>query len=301
MDVSLYCSPTRLLLLVGSVNGQKATIDEFKVVPLPEQSMINGVITDKDTVTRFFQAVTQQFGPYRQDAVLVLESNNIRTKMMTLPRVKEDKLVSFVRQDFGEISEESDDVFDFTVIGENGPEGGLEVLGIAAGRVLLQNYIDVLRAAGFKLKRIDVGSNSLRKIASFIPQLGSDNSILVHIDDVTLGITLYEQGMYRISQKYRLLNAPGTDARRNEVVNNISSMVQFQKSQHRDFSINAIHVLGLPSNDMPIFVEATRFLEIPVFELSFDSQIKLTGKAHFDQATFLSSQYLYNLGAMIRR
>jgi hypothetical protein len=289
-----------LLLLVGNVSGQLATVDEFRMVPLPERAMINGVITDKDTMVRFLQDISQQFGPYGQDAVLVLESNNIRTKIMTLPAMKENKLSPFVQQDFGEISEGGDDVFDFTVLGPNNKTGGLEVLGIAAGKVLLQNYIDVLTAANFTLKRIDVGSNALAKIARFIPQLQS-SSILVYVDDMALSITLFEQGVYRISQKYRLLNPPGTVERQQEVVSNISSMVQFQKSQHREITIDAIHVLGLSSEHIPAFIEATRFLEIPVFELSLNSQIKLTGKANFDQASFISSKYLYNIGAMIRR
>jgi hypothetical protein len=301
MNVSLYCSSAQLLLLVGTASGQQATVDEFQVIPLPEQSMINGVITNKDAMARFFKAVSQQFGPYKQDAILVLESNNIRTKIMTLPRVRERKLLDFVRQDFGEISEEGGDVFDFTVLGPNRTEGGLEVLGIAAGKLLLQNYIDVLHGAGFKLKRIDVGSNALRKMARFIPQLQSSSSVLVHIDDMSLAITLFEQGNYRISQRYRLLNPPGTAERQREVSSNISSMVQFQKSQRRDISIDAIYMLGVPQQNMPTFVEATRFLEIPVEWLSLDSQIKLTGKANFDQEHFDSSKFLYNFGAMIRK
>ncbi|MDR1082246.1 MAG: pilus assembly protein PilM, partial [Coriobacteriales bacterium] len=180
MNISLYCSPTQLILLVGSVSGQKATVEEFKAIPLPGQAMINGVITDKDAMIRFLQDVSQQHGPYAQDAILVLEGSNIRTKIMTLPAVKENKLLPFVQRDFGEISEGDDDVFDFTVLGPNRKEGGLAVLGIAAGKTLLQNYIDVLRAGGFKLKRIDVGTNVLAKIARFIPQLQSNSSVLVH-------------------------------------------------------------------------------------------------------------------------
>jgi hypothetical protein len=301
MSVSLYCSPTQLLLLVGSVSGQQATVDEFKVIPLPEQSMINGVITNKDVMTRFLQDVSQRFGPWNQEAVLVLEGNNIRTKIMTLPAMKENKLLPFVQRDFGEISADSDDVFDFAILGPNSASGGLEVLGIAAGRALLQNYIDAFTFGGFKLKRIDVGSNALAKVTDFIPQLRSASNILVHIDDTALVITLFEQGIYRITQRYRLLNPPGTEERRNEITGNISSMVQFQKSQRRDISINEIYVLGVAPEQMPAFIEATRFLEVPVAALSLDSQIKLTGKANFEQANFVSSKYLYNIGAMIRR
>jgi hypothetical protein len=300
MAISLYCSPSQLLLLAGSVNGRKASMDDFRMIPLPERSMINGVITNKEAMVYFLRDVSQRFGPYNQDVTLVLESNNIRTKIMTLPAVKENKLLAFVQQDFGEISEGGDDVFDFTVLGPN-TEGGLEVMGIAAGKVLLQNYIDAFTSSGFKLKRIDVGSNALAKIVGFIPQLQSNSSVLVHLDDMALGITLFEHGVYRISQKYRLLNPPGTEERQREMVNNVSSMVQFQRSHRRDVAIDSIYVLGIHPEYMPHFTEATRFLEIPVYELSLDSQIKLTGKANFDQANFVSSKYLYNIGAMIRR
>lgn len=299
--LSLYCSATHLRLLIGSVSGQKATVDEFRELALPEQSMINGIITNEDAMLRFFDGVTQEFGPYRQDVALVIESNNIRTRLMTLPAVKEARLSLFVKQEFGEISEETDDIFDFTVLGPDRKRGGLEVLGIAAGKVLLRNYINVLERAGLKLKRIDVGTNVLTKLARFVPQLGSSNSILVHDDDGSLTISLFEQGAYRISQRYRLLNAQGTPERFREIASNISSMVQFQTSQRRDINIEAIHVLSENPEQLPQLAEATQFLEIPLVALDLDAQLRLTGKASFDQRLFSASKYLYNIGTLVRR
>jgi hypothetical protein len=297
----LYCSPTHLRLLVGNVSGQKATIDEFHEIPLPEQSMINGIITNKDAMTRFFQEVSQRFGPFSQDATLLIESNNIRTKLMVLPAVDERKLLGFVQQEFDEISEEGDDIFDFTVLGPNKQKGGLEVLGITAGKVMLQNYIDVLENANFKLKRIDVGANALMKITKFIPQLKTNSNVLAHVDDSTLSVTLFEKGVYRISQKYRLLNPTGTPERNSEVAGNISSMVQFQRSQHSSISIDGVYILGVAHGLMPDFAERAQFLELPLFELSLDSQITLTGKASFDQQQFVSAKYLFNIGALIKK
>jgi hypothetical protein len=301
MITSLYCSPTHLRLLVGNVSGRKATIDEFHEIALPEQSMINGIITNKDAMMRFFREVSQQFGPFTQDATLLIESNNIRTKLMTLPAVDERKLLGFVQQQFDEISEEGDDIFDFTVLGPNRKQGGLEVLGITAGKIMLQNYIDVLASANFKLKRIDVGANALMKITNFIPQLKTNSNVLAHVDDSSLSVTLFEEGIYRISQKYRLINAPGTAERNSEVAGNISSMVQFQRSQHSNISIDGVYILGIAHELMPDFAERARFLDLPLFELALDSQIALTGKANFNQQDFISSKYLLNLGAMIKK
>ncbi|MDR1013542.1 MAG: hypothetical protein LBL86_00985 [Coriobacteriales bacterium] len=301
MLLSLYCSPSHLRLLVGSVSGRQATVDEFREIPLPERSTINGIITDRDAMLRFFGGVSQEFGPYRQDAALVIESGSIRTRLMTLPAVRQKRLPAFVRQEFGETGGEKDDVFDFAVLGPDRRQGGVEVLGIAAGKALLRSYLDVLETAGFRVRRIDVGANALVKAARFVPQLRASSSILMHSDDGALTIALFEQGRYRISQRYRLLHAPASPGHFQEVADNLSSMVQFQRSQHRDLSIETIHVLGGSVGHLQGIVEATRFLEIPVVALDLDGQVRLKGKASFDQGRFSSSRFLYNIGTLARR
>jgi hypothetical protein len=301
MNISLYCSPTQLLMLVGSVNGQEATVEEFKAIPWPTHLMTNGVITDRDAMAGFLQDISQRLGPWKQDAVLILEGANIRSRVMTLPAVRENRLLPFVQRDFDEISEEAGDVFDFTVLGRKGTEDGLEVLGVAINRALLQNYRDVFMAADFRLRRIDVGSNTLAKLTGFIPQLRSGNSILVQVDGAELAVTFFEQGMYRFTQRYRLSHAAVSVERDQEVIDHISSVVQFQKSLNRDIAITVIHVLGITSERLPTFIEQADCLAIPVAGLFLDEQIKLTGKAHFEQAGFVSSKYLHNIGAMIRR
>jgi hypothetical protein len=263
--------------------------------------MINGIITNKDAMTRFFREVSTKLGPFTQEATLLIESNNIRTKLMTLPAVKESKLLEFVQRQFDEISAEGDDVFDFTVLGPNKKQGGLDVLGITAGKVMLKNYMDVLGDAGFRLKRIDVGANALMKITTFIPQLKTNSNVLAHVDDASLSVTLFEAGAYRISQKYRLSNPPGTSERNGEVASNISSMVQFQRGQHQGVTIDGVYILGIPSVLMSDFAERARFLELPLYGLALDSQISLTGKANFNQQQFVSSKFLYNIGSMIKK
>jgi hypothetical protein len=146
-----------------------------------------------------------------------------------------------------------------------------------------------------------VGANALMKITSFIPQLKTSSNVLAYVDDSILSVTLFEQGIYRISQKYRLANPPGTVERGGEVASNISSMVQFQRSQHSNISIDGVYLLGVAHELMADFAERARFLELPLFELTLDSQISLTGKANFNQQEFVSSKYLFNIGAMIKK
>jgi hypothetical protein len=301
MKLSLYFSSNQLRLLIGSADSKRATIEEFKEFALPKAAMINGVIIDKDAMSRFLKAVTKQYGPFQQETTLVIESNNIRSKIMTLPAVRESQLASFVQQDFVEISEGSDDVFDFTVLEPNQDGNGLDVLGIAASRVLLQNYADIIERAGFKLKRIDVSSNVLAKLSRFIPQLHQSNVVLALIDEDALTLTLFRRGIYRIAQRYRMTKPSGSDERILEGMESLSSMVQFQQAHHREINIDAVYLIGEPPARMPVILEHARFLKIPVHSLKFDDQLRFIGRANFDRGHFLTSRFLLNLGALIHR
>ena len=301
MGLSLYFSTNQLRLLIGSANSERATIEEFKEFALPRAAMINGVIIDKDAMARFLKAVTKQYGPFNQEATLVIESNNIRSKIMTLPAVRESQLTSFVQQDFVEISEGSDDVFDFTVLEPNQEEGGLDVLGIAASRVLLQNYAEIIEHAGFKLKRIDVSTNVLVKLSRFITQLRDSNAVLALHDEEALTLALFRRGVYRIAQRYRMAHPSGSDERIIEGIYNLSSMIQFQQSHHREINIDAVYQSGVPADRMSALVDLSKFLNIPLHSLQIDDQLHFVGQASANQGHFLLSRFLLNIGALIHR
>ncbi|MDR1713520.1 MAG: pilus assembly protein PilM [Coriobacteriales bacterium] len=299
MTISIYCSPTDLRIVVGTANESRVRVEQFVEVPLPAGAMINGIITNVDAMTRFLKDVDTVHGPFKGDATVVVESNLVRTKLLTVPKAPERQVAAFVASEMQELSDgQVDEAFDYSVLGP-GAEGGLDVLGVAVGRAMLAAYIGVVGNADFKLKKIDVGTNALIKAVRYLPQIAAGTNLLAVLDSNIMAISLFENGEYRITKKHRLLAPENTDARRQEAGNHLSSMIQFQKSQHMDSEIRTIFITGVSSERVQALAAATGYLHLPFEEIQLDHHLELTGKAAYAQDGFEIAKYIYNIGALI--
>ncbi|MDR2196866.1 MAG: pilus assembly protein PilM [Coriobacteriales bacterium] len=302
MSVSLYCSASNLRVLVGSVNARQARIDAAADLALPENAMLNGIITGQDAMRRFLTEVNETHGPFRQEAVLCVESSLVRTRVITIPKVPEQQMLRFVTEELNSaLDTEADDVFDFAVLGPNRSKGGIDVLGIAVGRALLATYISVFEEAGFKLRHIDVGANALIKVATFSPHLLDGNDLLALIDDATLFLVLFDHGRFVLVKKYRLMAAPNTDERRREVGEHLSTFVQFQKTQNSEGDVHAVHVAGISAERIAQLAELVSYLQMPIIPLDIDEHLKFSDKMAFGSGDFESYKYLFNIGALMGR
>jgi len=303
MSVSIFCSPTELRLVVGSANNNRVKIEEFHELPLPETTMINGIITNPDSLLRYLKDVQKVRGPFGQDAVIVLESNLVRTKIMTIPKVAPRQVTLFVTDELKALADDAsaaEEIYDYSIIGDNSNTGGLDVLGVAVGRPLLKPYLETFGASGFKIKKIDVGVNALIKIIdSYVPQLKADTNLFMFIDAKVLFITLFEDGGLRIIKKYRLIGEEGTLEYNQEIANHLSAMVQFQMGQHHEAGIHSIYTAGMAPERLAGLAGVVSYLNIPIEDIQLDNHLDFVGKAGFDGSEFRLSKYLLNIGGLL--
>jgi len=261
--------------------------------------MINGIITNADALSRFLGDVAKVHGPFKGDTTVVVESNLVRTKRLTVPDAPSRQVTAFVTSEMQELSDgDNDEAYDYAVLG-NGSKGGLDVLGVAVGRAMLSTYISTFANTDFKLRKIDVGTNALIKAVRYLPQLSAGTNLLAVLDSNSLAISLFENGEYRITKKHRLLAPEMTDARRQEAGNHLSSMIQFQKSQHMDSEIRAIFITGVSTARIQALAAATGYLHLPFEEIQLDHHLELVGQAAYAAADFEIAKYIYNIGALI--
>ncbi|MDR3305839.1 MAG: hypothetical protein LBS85_07460 [Clostridiales Family XIII bacterium] len=302
MSVSFYCSPTHLKLLIGSTGASGITISDYAEYPLPEGGMINGIITDQDIMTRYFHDIGNQLGLFREEAYLVVDNNSIRSKVMDLPPVAEAKMLEFIKRELSAAGDESaNDVFDYAVLSPKAENGGARILAVAVNRELLETYRSVLVSAGFDLKHINIGVNAKIRAAAVMPQLRTGTSILAMVDEKAFILSMFENGRYRITNKYRLMTAENTPEWHTEIGNHLSAMVQFQKSQRSDSEISAAYFAGITPRQTELLASALGYLGIQLLGLDFASITKLTGNAAAKQAEFTPGKYLLNIGTMLRK
>jgi hypothetical protein len=302
VDLSIYFSATTLRMIVGNPSRNSFQIEEFQMAPLPDGVMINGIITAPPALTEFLAACNQQWGPFKQHTTVVIESNSIRTKRIQLPNLKEQLMMPYLRGELVSLMEEdADDIVDYAVMGTDPVTGATQALGVVAGRVQLQNYAEVVRQAGFDLKRIDVGANALAKLPQLFPVLQRGISVLGIIDTNSLALAYYQEGEYMLARRFRLLAQEGSDERRHEIAGHFSAMLQFQKSQNRELEMDAIYFTGIPAERVAMLNGSLSYLGIPITPLDTPESVSLRGKAAFDAPEFDLSAYLYNIGSLLRK
>lgn len=302
MSVSLYFSPTHLKLIVGSADFSSIKVEDFGMFSLPEGAMINGIITDEETMIRYLSGIGADMGIFKQETLLVIDTNSIRSKVMDMPVVPETKMLEFISREIGAFTEgENNDVFDYAVMNGKLTEGGARVLAVAVDRDILNVYRNTFVSAGFNLKSINIGVNALIKLSRVLPQLQTGAKILAVIDDRNLTLSLFESGDYKITNRYRLFNTDDTPEWRQEIGNNISSIIQFHKGQRPAEEISAAFFAGLSAVRTDALAESLSFLGIEIAELDLASKIKLTGKASKKSADFEPGKNLLNLGTLLKK
>ena len=302
MNVSLYCSPTHLKLIIGSADSNVIRVEDYGIFALPDDAMINGIITDEGAMIRYLSAIGDAMDCFKHEALLVIDTNSIRTKVMDMPIVTEEKMVEFIAHDLGAFTEGgTNDVFDYAVLNGKMSDGGARVLAVAVDRDILQVYRNTFTSAGFNLKGVNIGINALVKLSRILPQLKTGARILAAIDDRNLTLSLFEEGYYKITNRHRLMNPEDTPEWRQELGNNISSLIQFHKGLRPTEEISAVFFAGLSPTKTAALNEPLAYLGIEISLLNVATHIRLTGKAAKIDGGFAPGQNLMNLGNMLKK
>jgi hypothetical protein len=290
--------------VTGDANAGTVKILKYAELLLPSGGMINGIITDEDAMTGFFARANSEYGLNKEPSTLVINNNNIHAKAMEVPPVAEDMMLEFIRREYTQHGESEDDanVYDYAVLSPKEADGGVRILAVGVARDLLESYRRVFEGAGVHLKSIDIGLHCQIKLANFMPQLQDGSVILVLVDDRSLTLTLFENGDYVISNRYRLTHTYDDPGITDEIGGNISSMVQFNKTQKNSAAITAAYVAGVNESQVNALRFSLTYLGIDIRRLDMADQISVPSDGALGLAAgFDPGKYLLNIGNLLKK
>ncbi|MDR1495435.1 MAG: hypothetical protein LBS67_00735 [Clostridiales Family XIII bacterium] len=304
MSNSIYCSPTHLKFVSGDADAKTVKVRKFAELLLPAGGMINGIITDEDVMTRFFAGVNNDYELAKEPTLLVINNNSIQAKSLEVPPVSDDMVLNFISREYSQYGEGGNDnnVYDYTILSPSGPSGGTQILAVGVARDLLEVYRKTLVNAGFDLKRIDIGLNCQIKLARFLPQLQQGSIVLVFIDERSLALTLFENGNYVVANRYRLTHASDDPELVDEIGGNISSMIQFNKTQKDSAAITAAYIAGASEAQVSAMQLSLTYLGIEIRSLDMSDRITLQDAAATTEGLYFDAGgYLLNLGNLLKK
>jgi hypothetical protein len=303
MSNTIYCSPTHLKVVVGEATGKTVRISDFAEKELPAGGMINGIITDAEVMTKFFTDTCLTMGLGKNDTRLIIDSNNVQAKTMNVPPLNENMILEFVKREFNQYDDtqsvENENIYDYSVLEASNAEGGSTILAVSSPKSFISTYKDILVKSGFNLSGISMGLESHIKLAKFIPQLSSGETLLAHIDGRQFSLSMFENGRYVIQNKYRLVQTEGSDEWVSEIGGDISSMIQFRMSQRTGTKIDSANFTGVDDAGIAKLKESLGYLGVEINLLDFGQFIELIGKAK-GLGGFNPGQYLLNIGNLLR-
>jgi hypothetical protein len=293
-----------LKFVTGEADARSVKIRKYAELLLPAGGMINGIVTDEDIMTRFFAQVNNDYALGKEHTLLVINNNNIQAKSFEAPPVAEDMMIEFIRREYNQYSDDGSEnnVYDYTVLSPKGKTGGVQILAVGVARSILDSYRTTLVNAGFDLKLIDIGLNCQIKLAKVLPQLQQGSVILVFIDGRSLALTLFENGNYIVSNRYRLTHTDDEPELIDEIGGNISSMIQFNKTQKDSAAITAAYIAGAVEPQVDALKSSLTYLGIDIQRLDMSGMVRLQADGGADEGTqFDAGRYLLNLGNLLKK
>ena len=314
MDNTFYCSPNTLNMIIGSATSTSIHVEDFRQVPLPEGAMINGIITNVEAMCEFLDTIAKEYhlqnGATGSNPLLsnksrvIVQASNIVTKIMEVPAVDEAQVKEFIAQEFTQYednpSERANLLFDYTVLNQIGPQGGVEILAANAGRDLVEDYVRAFSQATYNVEQVGIGVEALIKLVALIPTLTGKTYLLVQVEPSRQTITMFLDGTFRIFNGYRLTGEEGSDAWVAGVGQNLASMLQFSRAQRGQSELSQVYFAGLTPENLAKLKEDFGYLNVEMdhFDLS---QVVTVAPSITEDRMFNPGGFLFNLGALCKR
>lgn len=164
VGIDIGSSSIKLAELTLSSGG--ATLDNFAIIPSPQQAITNGEITDSLLVADSIKSAFRENGFKHKGVCIGLSGTAVIIKKISIPRVDPKKLreqvqyeaAQYLPFDVSQVTIEHH-VLSFTSSPEN-----LDVLVIAAQNEYILNYISSINQAGLKCSILDVNSLALSNV-----------------------------------------------------------------------------------------------------------------------------------------
>lgn len=159
-------------------------LKNFGVVKLPKETIVNGVIINSDSLVQSIKSLMSNLKINNKNVSISISGHPVIIKKISLPFMTEDELESVIETeaeqyipfDLVEVN------IDFQILGVNEENSEqMNVMLVAAKKVMIEEYTEVIQSAGLKTSVIDIDVFALENMFN-INYTFEEEEIIVLID-----------------------------------------------------------------------------------------------------------------------
>lgn len=295
MTTSLYISNGSVDIVEGISSKKSITVKRAINKELEDGTIINGSIIEENAIKDVIKEIYDENKTLSKKIKLVVDSSSIYTKLLTVPSLSDNKLQEIVKENFKELEDYENLIYDYMTIDLSDKTKGITILACAVERDFIKSYVNIFKELKIDIKSINISLACGISLLSMFTQLNGKNYVVSTLDKNSLTNILFIDGIYTYQNRVRLVEERGTDKSIIEIINTISSLIQFNKSERgTDKPIEEMFFCGLIDNEKGILDEIKHSLSIDASELETDKNIKFNGNEKCD-----AKNHFYTIGNLI--
>lgn len=291
----IYLSAKHITAVRGRFNKKsgKTEIIQKIIEPIPDNTVLNGLIMDEDILLAALQKVSNALGGMKA-AALVIDTTHIIFKIAVLPKASKKEIKSMLRNEFaGRDMANKDYIYDYSVLtSKNVSKKQQLVMCSAIDKSIIDAYKALFnRINGVKLTKIDFAQNTLLQALSIGTDIfDGENKLICVIDHYIISIMNLLGNGDIYFHRARILSTENDENYFNEVNAIIYSYMQGRKSVNRDEKTEAIYVFDGNLYSPENYKESLQRMKFKTIGIGIGTLLGLDGVSEQE-----ADKYLYNI------
>ena len=266
MSVSVFFSNQIIQIALGT-RAKRGTLKAVYTTMAPEGSIINGIIMDADSLGEHVRSFWEANNFPKKDVYLVVNSNKIAGKSLSVPFLNDKKTLGFIMREFADMQrEDADNTLAYTQMGMDRKAKVRKLYAEMAPKEQLKEFIQLFQKIGIELKGIISGEESIIGYAGQTILKQAKTFVLQIINGNLVSNVLFADGEFKYYNSIRCFNEPGTEAYMDDLARSLNQMEQFMGSQKITSPIEKVLVAGANGGNLPMYRQAVvdRGINAPV-------------------------------------
>ena len=248
MQTIVYLSNREIQVILGKEKNNKAAISHVYELQVPEECLINGVITDAALLLEYVSTFWSENKLPKQKVKVVINSTQFVLKTMEVPKMKHKELLDVIKKEFASVDRKMDPIYSYRVM--NSMSSSQRLLAVMVERGYIQDYLEFFRHMDVKIDSIEPSLGCAVALLERIPALEDKNCIVQVMEKSNLTSILWMNNGYEYASRNRLFSDSGTESMGSEVGRITSQILQFYASLKKEQPVTEIYACGFSEEDM---------------------------------------------------
>lgn len=245
MEVVIYINQNNIKIAKGHT-----TQDGYYVKSLEEVYMKYNETQPQQFTNEFINIMHDK---NIDQAILVLSTKDISWKTGEIPQTKSLHLArEIVKRELEEITDSNKEyVYDFRLMKKQ-DKVGQRVLMFALEKEKIEFYINLFKQAHIKLTKITVSLNSVIRVYEHVFCHKHPTMAIISIEKKEVNTFLFIEEKFRYFGKDSISDSKDSLTLRNELINRVSQVIQFQRGNFRNNPLKDIIFIGMDKQDFSV-------------------------------------------------